>query len=99
MGSPNRITPKYDPDDMLQAALDHLAAGRSVIPICSPRPGGRNCHQHGNCKAPGEMPLTTWEKYQTELATEAGVRRWFRQWPDMNIGMATGAVSGTVVVD
>ena len=86
--------------DMLGAALDHLAAGRSVIPICSPLPDGVGCHQHGKgCKGPGKTPLMPWKRYQTELATEAEVRLWFEAWPSMNIGMATGAVSGTVVLD
>lgn len=100
-----KIVPKStkredDAPDMLQAALDHLKAGRSVIPICSPVAGGVGCHQHGKgCKGPGKTPLTKWKKYQTELPTEAEVRLWFETWPTMNIGMATGAVSGTVVLD
>ena len=95
---------KPDGPDMLAAALEHLAAGRSVIPICSPAPGGNGClmsgSKHGaDCTGPGKTPLMPWKRLQTELPTEDEVRSWFRRWPRMNIGMATGAVSGTVVLD
>jgi hypothetical protein len=94
---------KVSQQEMLEAALDYLTAGRSVIPICSPHPDG-GCRQSGGkhgreCPGPGKTPLTTWKDYQTRRPTEAEVRLWFGRWPTMNIGMATGAVSGTVVLD
>jgi hypothetical protein len=30
---------------------------------------------------------------------EATIRQWWTRWPDANIGIATGAVSGLVVLD
>lgn len=47
----------------------------------------------------GKTPLIKWEKYQKEKPTEAEVNEWWDRWPDANIGVATGAVSGIVVVD
>ena len=95
---------KPDAPDILAAALEHLAAGRSVIAVCAPVVGGDGClmsgKNHGaSCPGPGKTPLMPWKRFQTERATEDEVRGWFRRWPRMNIGMATGAVSGTIVLD
>lgn len=46
-----------------------------------------------------KTPLVKWEKYQREVASEAEIRRWWEQYPDASIGIATGNVSGIVVVD
>lgn len=43
--------------------------------------------------------LASWKKYQTERASEAQIRAWWAQWPDANIGIVTGAISGILVVD
>jgi hypothetical protein len=91
---------KDDTPDMKAAALDYLAKGKSVIPICTPLPEGAGCRQHGvNCKGPGKTPLIPWREYQQRRATEAEVDLWFARWPSANLGMVTGAISGTVVVD
>ena len=42
---------------------------------------------------------TAWKKYQTTRATEAEIRDWFVQFPNMNIGIVTGAISNIVVID
>ncbi len=47
----------------------------------------------------GKTPLVKWEKYQSEIATEEKIREWWKQYPDANIGIATGKVSDIVVVD
>ncbi len=46
-----------------------------------------------------KKPLIKWSKYQDELATEEQIRTWATQWPHMNLGVATGALSGLVVLD
>ncbi len=46
-----------------------------------------------------KRPLIKWTKYQTERATHGEIETWFKQMPDMNIGIATGALSGIAVVD
>jgi hypothetical protein len=68
---------------MLDEALDYLAEGLSVIPI------------HPENK----RPYVKWEAYQKKLPTEGNLRKWWTNWPNANIGVVTGAVSGIWVVD
>ncbi len=67
----------------LPTALDYLARGWAVIPV-QPR---------------SKHPLVRWQAYQTRHPTEKEIRGWFEKWPDANIGVVTGAVSGIVVLD
>lgn len=65
------------------AAIEYLENGLSVIPI---RPAEKK-------------PLIDWKEYQTRLATHGEVDGWFDKWPDANIGIVTGEISGIGVVD
>src|SRR5205814_2152597 len=59
---PDTVGKIEDTPDMLQAALAHLAKGRSVWPVCSPHRSGRGCNEHPNasqCDKPGKRPLVT----------------------------------------
>jgi len=47
----------------------------------------------------GKRPLVAWLEFQNRMASAAEVARWFRRWPEVNVGMVTGAVSGLVVLD
>jgi hypothetical protein len=64
-------------------ALDYLARGWSVIPI-EPR---------------GKRPLVAWLEYQERQPTAAEVAGWFGRWPEANVAIVTGVVSGLVVLD
>jgi len=46
-----------------------------------------------------KIPLIVWKEYQSRLPTEAEVREWFTQWPDANMAIVTGQISGIVVFD
>lgn len=46
-----------------------------------------------------KRPLIKWEKYQKERATPEQIKEWWTKFPDANIGIVTGAISGIVVVD
>ncbi len=67
----------------LTVALSYLHRRWSVIPM---RPREKR-------------PLIKWMAYQQRLATEAEVEGWYRRWPQANVGIVTGAVSGLVVLD
>jgi len=69
--------------DCLPAALACLARGWSVVPV-QPR---------------GKRPLVRWTPFQQSRASRADVEHWFARWPDANLGVVTGAVSGLVVLD
>jgi hypothetical protein len=43
--------------------------------------------------------LIKWEPYQKNLPTEDEITQWWSKWPDANIGIATGIVSGLAVID
>lgn len=43
--------------------------------------------------------LIQWQRYQKERASEDLIRRWWKQWPDANIGIVTGIISGIAVID
>lgn len=68
---------------LLNVARSYHEQGFSVIPI-QPRE---------------KKPLIIWEKYQIQRATEEELRAWWLKWPDANVGIVAGALSGLVVVD
>jgi archaellum biogenesis ATPase FlaH len=70
---------------VVEQALGYLHRGFSVIPL-SPM-----------SKIPPKG--FEWARYQKGPASEDDVRQWFTGWPDANLGIVTGAVSGIVVVD
>ena len=69
--------------ELLMAALAYQKKLFSVIPIA----------------ARDKKPLVGWETYQTRRPTEEEIGAWLAQWPDANIGIVTGAISGLIVID
>lgn len=60
------------------------------------------CHALGFSIIPvgsNKVPLIKWTQYQNERATPDQIKAWFKQFPNMNIGAVTGAISGIVVID
>lgn len=68
---------------LLDAATQYWSKGLSVIPI-SPE---------------DKVPLIAWKKYQHERASIPEIEAWVQEWPNMNLGLVTGSVSGIAVVD
>lgn len=79
-------------DHLYETALEYLDKGLSVFPI----------------SIDSKQPLNAWREYQTRLPTIDEVTDWFENGAPtasgtrvrlFNLGLATGAVSGVVVVD
>jgi len=46
-----------------------------------------------------KKPLVAWKEFQERIPTSQEVKEWWTKWPDANIGMATGHLSGWTVID
>ncbi len=68
---------------VVDAALDYLRRGWSVVPVT---PGSKH-------------PPIPWQPFQHRRPTPAEIGSWYRAWPDAGVGVVTGAVSGLVVLD
>ena len=77
------MTDKYIQNNRLKEALGYADLGWSIIPI----------------KPYNKESLIEWKKYQNIRADKEQITEWFEQYPDANIGVITGAISGIVVID
>lgn len=68
---------------MIDAALEYLNQGYCVIPIRKDK----------------KPYLMSWAEYQEKMPTADSVKKWWNTWPDANIGIVTGNISGICVVD
>jgi putative DNA primase/helicase len=82
---------------LLDAALAYAARGWHVFPCHTPTGIGCSCHNKA-CADIGKHPRTT-HGFKDATTDEATIRRWWRQWPDANVAIATGGLSGLVVLD
>lgn len=91
--------PEADSDrsaELLAAALEYAAGGARVFPLFHIAAGRCSCGE--DCSSPGKHPRT---KHGLDEASSdpAQLRAWWGRWPGGNIGVATGAASGIVVLD
>jgi bifunctional DNA primase/polymerase-like protein/primase-like protein len=70
-------------DEIRSAAVHYVQLGWSVIPI----------------QARGKRPLVPWLEFQQRIASTPEIDRWFTQWPEANIGIVSGGLSGLIVID
>ncbi|MGA2938854.1 MAG: bifunctional DNA primase/polymerase [Syntrophobacteraceae bacterium] len=83
---------------LLKAALSY-AEQKSwpVLPLHSIRNGVCTCGKRGECDNPGKHPR--WHEQDLAHGAKSAstvldlIRRWWKRWPDANIGIATGAKS------
>lgn len=79
----------------------HLAKGFAVFPLWGRTPDGKcECGKEG-CSSPCKHPIGSLVPNGVKDATKdlAVIRRWWRQYPNANIAVATGAPSGVFVLD
>jgi putative DNA primase/helicase len=79
-------------------ALRYALHGWAVLPLRSIKNGCCTCAEWSKCKRPGKHPLT---KHGVQDATTdpKQIKAWWTKWPQANIGIATGKVSGIIVID
>lgn len=46
-----------------------------------------------------KKPLVSWKEYQGRHATEDEIKKWWTDYPNANVGIVTGKVSGLAVLD
>ena len=84
------------------AALSYAARGWHVFPCHTVVDGACSCGKSG-CENVGKHPR--WDKHlipngNKNASTDSKkIQQWWRQWPDANIGICTGAVSNLLVLD
>ena len=83
--------------DRLDAALGYARRGWRVLPLHSIRDGTCTCSQQ-DCKSPGKHPRIASGVKGASNSESFLTDRW-QASPDANIGIATGASSGIVVLD
>jgi putative DNA primase/helicase len=88
---------KRQKSKMLEWALVYAREGWRVHPVCWVKDG--TCQYHKNCTRSGKVPLIKWGSDEPSTTDEKTIRKWWAQWPDANIGVATGEVSGFIVLD
>lgn len=83
---------------LLDAALAYAARGWPVFPVHTPDASGKCSCRKSDCDRVGKHPRIS--KGRNGASTDREViERWWSVWPDANIGIATGADSGLIVLD
>jgi putative DNA primase/helicase len=78
-------------------ALAYAAYGWPVFPVHGIE-GGRCTCGKPNCKRPGKHPRTR-HGFKDATTDPNRIRQWWKEWPNSNIGIATGVQSGLIVLD
>ena len=80
-----------------QWARYYASRGWSVLPLHSTDAGLCSCGDR-DCRSPGKHPRTQHGVKDASVDPQQ-IQDWWTQWPAANVGIATGAVSGLVVID
>ena len=85
---------------LLQFALSYPKAGLHVLPLHNPvrENDGWRCSCMLDCNSPAKHPRTA--NGLLDATTDPRcIEEWWRRWPESNVGIRTGAVSGIIVLD
>ncbi|GAA4259860.1 bifunctional DNA primase/polymerase [Dactylosporangium darangshiense] len=76
--------------ELLDSALQYAAAGIAVVALHTPDVGGRcSCSGRIDCGSPGKHPRLPHGLHDATTDPRR-IRRWWRRWPDANVGVTTG---------
>ena len=85
---------------MIEWAQKYLSLGWSVIPTWwITQDGVCACAKSNKCDAPGKHPIYSWTAFQHRLPTYDEVDKWWKTYPQANIAIITGSISGLSVID
>ena len=82
----------------IDAALIYARRSWPVFPCQSPSSSGGCSCTHEDCTSPAKHPRIQ-GGLRAATTNEAQVRQWWSRWPDANVAIRTGSVSGLVVLD
>jgi putative DNA primase/helicase len=69
--------------EILKAALDYQKHGYSVIPISRET----------------KISLVKWKELQSRIASTEEIKEWWKKWPEANVAIITGEISGIDCLD
>lgn len=82
--------------ELLDGALGYAQRGWRVFPLHAIISGACTCGRE--CSSPGKHPLVHRGLYEGTIDAKK-ISAWWDRWPYANIGIATGADSGLLVID
>ncbi|MEX2134557.1 MAG: bifunctional DNA primase/polymerase [Acidimicrobiia bacterium] len=91
------VTPPSLPP--VQWALLYARRGWSVVAMHSVDSSGSCTCGRIDCPSPSKHPHIRWEHAMSQPATEDELRHWWTLWPEANVGVVTGSVSGVATID
>ena len=83
---------------LVNLALSYAERGWPVFPLHSPLPNNQCSCKNNDCKSIGKHPRTLRGLKDATTNIET-ITQWWKQWPEANIGIATGSPSKLVVLD
>lgn len=85
---------------MIDHARDYARRGLHVFPCFTTDNGVCSCGD-AQCTSPAKHPIPRFapQGFKNASTDEQVIRQWWAEYPDANIAIATGAVSGIVVID
>jgi hypothetical protein len=93
-----RASTQTDENALLAAALAYATRGWQVFPVHGVGADGHCSCRRADCASPGKHPHESGGFKRASTDPEK-ITSWWRRWPEANIGIATGAVSGLLVLD
>ena len=82
---------------LYDAALSYARRGMAVLPLHCALDGKCSCGKD-DCSSPGKHPHTKTGLKEASKDPQQ-IADWWRKWPNANVGIVTGKVSGIVVLD
>ena len=83
-----------------EAAREYLERGWQALAVCHPSHAGVDEEHRRLCTSPGEVPLSDrWKHWQAERVTPEDIRDQWQMWPEANVAVVLGRLSGLVGVD